>query len=380
MRQEAGDMNVQESTIEIVKKCQDKNGSRFEYDAIEGIRKVILSEITKASIATEEVTEFDWDHQDRLVGVVIRPSINANPTSTISYKYDAFNRRIEKNVNGTITRYVYDRGNIVFEYDGENTFQAKYVHSDNIDEPVTMIRPENPYVNAKFPAQEFYYHRDRLGNITEITDFEGTVVQRYVYDAFGKISIFDKDGNAITPNSANYLKSPYAFTGREYDHETGMYFYRARYYDPDSGRFISEDPIGFGGQDANLYRYVGNNSVNFVDPEGEKIISFAVCSIGLAVGTAIDNYFTISNSDKRRNEALGRIEDEKNQDKSVCPASAPKEYNPESYALEAERERVHLREAAREGREVTEDAVTPSFGRLGASAFCVAVIIGSVVF
>ena len=177
--------------------------------------------------------------------------------------------RNEKNVNGTITRYVYDRGNIHLEYDGENTFQAKYVHTDNVDEAVMMIRPENPYRNAKFPVQEFYYHRDRLGNITEITDFEGTVVQRYVYDAFGKVSIFDKDGNAITPDSAKYLKSPYAFTGREYDPETGMYFYRARYYDPDSGRFISEDPIGFGGQDANLYRYVGNNSVNFVDSEGK---------------------------------------------------------------------------------------------------------------
>ena len=257
-----------DSTFDDVNRLTNDKKFTYEYDDNGNM-------IKKASIATGEVTEFDWDYRDRLVGVVIKPGESANPTSTISYKYDAFNRRIERNVNGTIARYVYDRGNIHLEYDGNNNFQAKYVHSDNVDEPLRMERPDNPYRDDKFLVQEFYYHRDRLGNITEITDFEGTVVQRYVYDAFGKVSIFDKDGKAITPNSANYLKSPYAFTGREYDHETGMYFYRARYYNPDVGRFISEDPIGFGGQDANLYRYVGNNSVNYADPHG---LRYRVCT------------------------------------------------------------------------------------------------------
>ena len=266
------DGETTDSTFDDVNRLLNDKKFTYEYDNNGNM-------IKKASIATGEVTEFDWDYRDRLVGVLIWLGENGTPTLTISYKYDAFNRRIEKNVNGTFTRYVYDRGNIVLEYDGENTFQAKYVHTDNVDEAVRMERPVNPYRNGKFPVQEFYYHRDRLGNITEITDFEGTVVQRYVYNAFGKVSIFDKDGNAITPNSANYLKSPYAFTGREYDHETGMYFYRARYYDPDSGRFISEDPIGLAGLDENLYRYVGNNSVNFVDPEG--LFTFGT---GIAVG------------------------------------------------------------------------------------------------
>ena len=61
------------------------------------------------------------------------------------------------------------------------------------------------------------------------------------------------------------------FTGREYDSETGLYFYRARYYDPKIGRFISEDPIGFQGGDLNLYAYVRNNPVNRTDPYGEKV-------------------------------------------------------------------------------------------------------------
>jgi RHS repeat-associated protein len=64
------------------------------------------------------------------------------------------------------------------------------------------------------------------------------------------------------------VKQSYGFTGREWDKETGLYYYRARYYDPKGGRFISKDPIGFEGGDVNLYRYVGNDPVDWVDPSG----------------------------------------------------------------------------------------------------------------
>jgi len=64
------------------------------------------------------------------------------------------------------------------------------------------------------------------------------------------------------------VKQPYGYTGREWDKELGLYYYRARYYDPKGGRFISKDPIGFAGGDVNLYRYVSNNPVNATDPSG----------------------------------------------------------------------------------------------------------------
>ena len=153
------------------------------------------------------------------------------------------------------------------KYDEDNFFRAKYVHTENVDEPVRMERPESPHANNAFQRQEFYFHRDRLGNITEITDFEGTVVQSYIYDAFGSVTIYDKDGSEITPSNSNYLETPYAFTGRELDPETGLYFYRARYYDPNLGRFISEDPVKFEGG-LNFYVYTENNPVNRIDPFG----------------------------------------------------------------------------------------------------------------
>jgi len=81
-------------------------------------------------------------------------------------------------------------------------------------------------------------------------------------------TIRDKNGRII---DSSLTGNPFMFTGREYDSETGLYFYRARYYDPAIGRFISEDPIGFEGGDLNLYAYVRNNPVNFSDPTGEAI-------------------------------------------------------------------------------------------------------------
>jgi RHS repeat-associated protein len=82
------------------------------------------------------------------------------------------------------------------------------------------------------------------------------------------------------------LKQPFAYTGREYDEETGLYYYRARYYDADTGRFISEDPIGFEGGDVNLYVYVGNNPVLLIDPEGYSGRSVLLGTTSAALNTA----------------------------------------------------------------------------------------------
>jgi len=90
-----------------------------------------------------------------------------------------------------------------------------------------------------------------------MTDASGNIVRSFGYNSFGGII-----------SQTGYLNQPFAFAGREFDAESGLYYYRARYYDPRAGRFLTQDPIGFGGRDVNFYRYVGNNPTNLGDPEG----------------------------------------------------------------------------------------------------------------
>ena len=132
-------------------------------------------------------------------------------------------------------------------YDG-NTMQPKssFVHSDIIDEVL--------YGNIQ--GQDMYYHQDGLNSVKALTDGGGNEMARYDYDAWGNLT-------TTLPSIAN----PFTYTGREWDKETGLYYYRARYYDPKVGRFISKDPIGLAGG-INLYSYVGNNPVNWIDPLG----------------------------------------------------------------------------------------------------------------
>ena len=90
-------------------------------------------------------------------------------------------------------------------------------------------------------------------------------VNSYSYDAYGNFE-----------SRSETVANPYAFTGREYDAESGLFYYRARYYDANTGRFISEDPIGFRSGDANFYSYVFSNPVNYRDPSG---LAAGVCEI-----------------------------------------------------------------------------------------------------
>jgi len=175
--------------------------------------------------------------------------------TSATYKYDALGRRIEKNVNGAVTKYVYSGQNLIEERDGSGNLTAKYIYARGIDNPVEVIKGTGVY----------FYQRDALGNVTALTSASGVIVESYTYDAFGKPTVKDGSGNVIDIPS-----TPFLFTGREFDPETGLYHYRSRAYSPQLGRFLQMDSIGFQGGDLNTYRYVGNNPVNGIDPLGLK--------------------------------------------------------------------------------------------------------------
>jgi RHS repeat-associated protein len=103
-----------------------------------------------------------------------------------------------------------------------------------------------------------YFLQDGLGSVTSLSNSAGALANTYSYDSFGQRTAF-----------MGTLTNPFQYTGRELDSETSLCYYRARYYDPQNGRFISEDPIQFQGG-SNIHAYVRNDPVRLADPSGLK--------------------------------------------------------------------------------------------------------------
>jgi RHS repeat-associated protein len=146
----------------------------------------------------------------------------------------------------------------------------------NIDEPLTRITGSTIR----------HYVKDALGSVIALTDDTGAVRTTYTYDPFGNVTV-----------SGETSDNPFQYTGREND-GTELYYYRARYYSPELQRFISEDPIRLAGGDVNYYAYVGNNPVNYTDPEGTNPIQWFTC------GRYVDKYM------KARAECLKERKDD----------------------------------------------------------------------
>jgi RHS repeat-associated protein len=91
------------------------------------------------------------------------------------------------------------------------------------------------------------------------------IIETYSYTPYGSVTISDQYGAVL--DSSDY-GNEFFFQGRTFDKESGLYYFRNRYYSPDLGRFISRDPIGYAGGDVNLYRFVGNNPYGGLDPMG----------------------------------------------------------------------------------------------------------------
>ena len=255
--------------------------------------------IQKTHKTSKATTKYHWDIENQLIQVTKHGTEEADPSETITYAYDALNRRIEKNVNGQqIKRYIYDNEDILMEFNGDNLFQKYYVHGLGIDNPLAMVEDNLDTGDDLEDVKSHYYHKDGLGSVVSITDEEANEKEKYVYNAFGVRTIFDEENREI---SSSQLGNPYSFTGREYDEETNLQYHRARYYDPDLGRWISEDPIEFNSGDENLYRYVFNSPVNYFDPDGEFGIANIV-RIGIVAGICVGGYKLVDYLKKQKQE------------------------------------------------------------------------------
>jgi len=200
------------------------------------------------NLTNDWINTYIYDYKNRLLKV-------QNQTWTIvEFNYDVLGRRYQKNTAQKTINYIYSNQSVLTEYKTENweTTQRDYIYWNWwVDDVVAYIENWNTY----------YIHKDNLWSTIWITDNSWTILTSYEYDSFWNVT--------QTWTDLEYTR---LFTWREYDSEIWLYYNRARYYNPNLGRFISRDPIDIQ-DDVNLYAYVGNNPVGYMDLMGlEKVL------------------------------------------------------------------------------------------------------------
>ena len=211
--------------------------------------------IKRTEIASGHYRTFEWDHRNRMTAVILEKS-SGRLISKVVLSYDTGDRRIAKSVfmeaiPSITTHYIHDQFRLYLDFGGIED-KTRYLHGAGVD---NIIAQEN------YDSSSLWLLSDHQGSTRVIVGRTGDKLESHAYSTTG------------TPAATSSL-SRFLYTGREWDSELQIYQYRFRYYDSVIGRFLSEDPSGFQGNDVNLFRYVANDTVNRVDPlglEGESV-------------------------------------------------------------------------------------------------------------
>jgi len=174
------------------------------------------------------------------------------------YGYDAAGRRlwVWDGTAGT-NWFVYDGNQVVADLNSTGGLVRSYVWGTGIDSLLSMT----VYGGT---TNTYYALKDHLGSVLALTDGAGNIVESYRYDAWGRTTVYGANGNELTVSA---IGNRYCWQGREYSFKTGLYYFRARWADPVTGRWLSPDPLGISGG-LNLYAIMGCNTANFKDPFG----------------------------------------------------------------------------------------------------------------
>jgi len=240
----------------------------FEYDNAGNRIKRIMKDVT---------VKYSYDRRNRLIEKIeggMQTSYRYDPQGnlieeegrrgTTRYTYDCFNRtesvrtaeggyirnrydpeglRYELYENGKVSRFIFSGREVVTEVD------------DNYGLKAAIIRGHEILAQKDSKDSSYYYFNNAHGDVTALLDGRGEIVNRYKYDAFGN-----------TVEAVEKVHNRFRYAGEQFDPVTGQYYLRARFYNPVIGRFTQEDT--YRGDGLNLYAYVQNNPVKYVDPSG----------------------------------------------------------------------------------------------------------------
>ena len=255
----AASYNSKDRLISYTKNAQTINYNYSEDDSL----------VQKNNITIGTQTTYRISQLNALQAVEI---VSPSGTKNITYWIDGENKRSAKLVNGIVQRYfIYDKfARLIAELAPNFSVKSRFVYATQGHSPDYMIHN----------GQNYYFLKDQLGSILQVLNSSGVVIQDISYDEFG-----------IVLSDTNPGFQPFGFAGGHYDFETGLVRFGARDYDAEIGRWLVRDPIGFNGGDTNLFAYVNNDPVNFIDPEGKSpyliLLPTLVFEISFDITTAI---------------------------------------------------------------------------------------------
>ena len=241
--------NGQSAAYDLNNRQTQFNGMPQTYDA-------------DGNLTNDGTNSYTWNARNQLT------QVSQGGSTIFSYAYDAQGRRISKTVTGAgnPTQYLYDGANAVQEAQGST-----------VNPILTGLSTDERFARNDVTGRT-YFLTDALNSTIALTDPTGAIQQQYSYDPYG---------NVAATGTATGITNPYQYTGREAD-SASLYYYRARYYSPGMGRFISEDPLGFGGRQLNFYAYVGGSPIDYTDPSGKLIPEAIVAGlIGAAYNVGV---------------------------------------------------------------------------------------------